>query len=638
MRMKPGQILVLILLGLFCGALRAENQLPAGPDSLALARCENLFARIKGLLRFPSEHEAIISKADSLIVLARQAGSVKYLGRALYAKGASEAAGENREVGLNTLQTATRFLEVSKDSFYLSKVYYSTAAVEFLMEELEQAQRDVERSIMVARLVKDSLGLTLSLNVMALIQKELGNYEIAIDYLKGGLDDVGGRLRYYLLQNLGLVYKKMEKYGAAKSCFSEVAAYYEENGLNAELRIALNNLATVELRMENPGKAIEHLRKAEAMGDLNKPTRLEGLLQINLGVARQRLGRYREAVNNFVEARSILGRLKERSNLGKAMENEAECRFLLGEYQVAYELLDSAKIIGDSLQDLSRVETIAELEQKYRQETQKQRIADLKKENTMILDRNEAIATSARNQRITLILLVVILATLALLGFVLFRLQRTRYQRRTEADKQLLLRQQIKPHFIFNAMNSIQHFLVHDQKKEGLLYLGKFGTLLRLILNNSENDLVPVSEELRLIRHYLEMEQIRINHKFDYKIEIEEGIEVDDLYMPGMVLQVLAENAIWHGIAPGEGQGLIRVSVRNREGNVEVSVQDNGIGLVKSRAKKSGSRRSFGLELVRKRIKRVNWDKVTFLFRLEEEKEANGEVKGTLARIIFKGK
>lgn len=644
MRRITGKILILMLtvMGLHSSAQSQKNA-PASSQASGqippeLAVCDSLSDLIETISRNAGSEPEVQILADLLIEEAGKVGSLKYMGRGYYAKSRTIGVGENRQEALQLMHTAARLLEAGQDSSYLPKALYSTAAIEYLVEDLESAQRDAVKAIAAAEASHDTTVFMVSVNIVALIQKELGNYQAAIDYLEPNLERVGTRGKYYLMQNLGVIYKEMGEWEKAKSSFSQVAIYYEKIGLTSELALTLNNLGTVSLRTNDPQKALDYLEKAlNLAGDRASP-RMKGLIRMNRGVAYRDLGNCRLAVKDFEVAKKILGQVNERKNLAVALENEAECRFQLGQAELAYQLLDSAKVIGDSLADISRTESIAELEQKYRQESQKQRIEDLKKENAIVLERNDAIAESVRNQRITLVLLLVVIGMLAILGIVLFRLQRIRYKRRTESDKQLLLRQQIKPHFIFNAMNSIQHFLVHDRKKEGLIYLGKFGELLRSILKNSENDLVSIAEELKLIRYYLDMEQVRTNDKFDYEVKVEPGIEVEELYMPGMILQMLVENAIWHGVAQKEGRGLIEVRVRKSNGKVEVVVRDDGVGLFYNRPGKNLPRKSFGLDLVRQRIKRLSWNKVSFLFSLEEEKDSAGATRGTLARIIIQGK
>lgn len=630
-------ISILFWWGLIATNASAQSKVEVLPlEKKLLQECDSLFQRLQNVTGARREPAAIEALADSLIQKGKEAASLKYIGLGLYKKGICLGNSDRREEALELMQSAIQCFEAVQDSEFIPKSYYSKGAMLLQMERLAEATLAIEKSIETSRMVQDTNGYMFSLNIMALIQRDLGNYQVAIDYLKEGMEVTGERGKYYLMQNLGIVYKEMEEYDLARECFQQVADFHERKGSPMSQAYALTNLATVSIREEDPETALVYLKQAEKTAPPSTPERFYAVLLSNSGSSKAMLGRCNEALPDLKRAREIYSRLGNRKKFAVAMGTEAECLFETGNYKLAFELMDSSKFIADSLADLNRTTAIADLEQKYRQKDQKQRIEDLEKENNLILERNKAYEESLRNQRLALFLLIAFLLLIAVLAFVLVRLQKVRFMQRTESERQQLLRQQIKPHFIFNALNSVQHFLLHDRKKEGLLYLGKLGKLLRLILTNSEEDLVSVKDELDLIRHYLEMEQVRTNHKFEFRIESESGVDTSSMYMPGMVLQVLAENAIWHGIAKRDEPGEIVVFFHCNREKTEIGVRDNGPGL-QAKVKPREGHKSLGLELVKRRIQRVFWKRVSFSFSLEEINSEVGKVEGTVARISFIG-
>ena len=113
-------------------------------------------------------------------------------------------------------------------------------------------------------------------------------------------------------------------------------------------------------------------------------------------------------------------------------------------------------------------------------------------------------------------------------------------------DRRTALRGQMNPHFIFNSLNSIQHFITIRDKEEALNYLSKFSKLIRKILENSREDTVSISNELQLLELYVQLEQLRFNNKFDYHISIDQKIDVENLEIPPLLIQPYIENAILH--------------------------------------------------------------------------------------------
>lgn len=141
------------------------------------------------------------------------------------------------------------------------------------------------------------------------------------------------------------------------------------------------------------------------------------------------------------------------------------------------------------------------------------------------------------------------------------------------------LKAQMDPHFIFNALNSIQHFVVQREAKEALDYLAKFSKLIRQVLENSVNETVTVADELKALTHYLDLERLRFNGAFSYEIDVDEDLDVYTTEIPPMLLQPYAENAILHGLRhKTNGPGRLTIHLMNQVSHLLCVVADNGIG------------------------------------------------------------
>ena len=118
------------------------------------------------------------------------------------------------------------------------------------------------------------------------------------------------------------------------------------------------------------------------------------------------------------------------------------------------------------------------------------------------------------------------------------------------------LRTQMNPHFIFNALNSVNNFIAKSDERSANRFLSEFSVLMRSVLENSEEDFIPLSQELELLELYVKLEHSRFADKFDYKIEIDPSIDVEAFQIPPMLLQPYIENAIWHGLRYKEEKRL----------------------------------------------------------------------------------
>lgn len=629
MRFIPAFILIGILVSAPFGGFGAS-------DSLFHKRCEAIFEDALPLLSHRGGADNILLAADSLEKSALKAGALDYLGRAYYLRGVALSYQHETIPAMEDFRKALRCFESSRDSALMGRTYYSLAAHAYQNEELERAQKQAQKAMQIAQQQGDTVLRANSLNLFALVQKALGNYQTAIDYLEQSSEGIGIHHRIKLLQNLGVIYKDLEQFDDAERCFLQIVQFLADTPDHPSFPIALNNLATVKLRQGQAEKALIHLQQARnALGDRPSP-RLLVLLDLNQGYAYAETGNCKAALPYYRKARAALEGSGRKQDLVTALENEAACLRDLGQAALAYDLLQRSQNIQDSLEESAHREAVAKMEQEFRQAEQRQRIERLEEHNRLILEREAASRHALRNQRFILILLAILLLLFIFIGILVNRVQKSRLLAQNEAGKQQLLRQQIKPHFIFNALNSVQHFLIHDRKKEAMSYLGKFGALLRLILHNAEKDLVSVAEEFQLLRKYLEMEQVRASYKFDFEINVDAGINPENVLMPGMVLQVIAENAIWHGASKSAGKGMIRVGLRKAGDAFVVSVEDNGPGLPKD--EKSGSlHKSLGLSLVRNRLERSSKKGLSFGFELENTTGDGGNVLGTQARIFLRG-
>jgi tetratricopeptide (TPR) repeat protein len=172
------------------------------------------------------------------------------------------------------------------------------------------------------------------------------------------------------------------------------------------------------------------------------------------------------------------------------------------------------------------------------------------------------------------------------------------------------LRREMNPHFIFNSLNSINQFIANNNELEANQYLTKFSTLMRRVMENSKEDFVLFAKEVELLKNYLELEKSRFPDKFDFAINLDEELLVDEhLYIPGMLVQPHLENAIWHGLRYSKDKGLLQLSFDRKVTGMEIIIEDNGIGIAESKRTKTEnqkSRNGRGITNTMERIKILN--------------------------------
>ncbi|RYC50466.1 histidine kinase [Flagellimonas olearia] len=172
------------------------------------------------------------------------------------------------------------------------------------------------------------------------------------------------------------------------------------------------------------------------------------------------------------------------------------------------------------------------------------------------------------------------------------------------------LRTQMNPHFIFNALNSVNNYIAKSDERSANRFLSEFSVLMRSVLENSEEDFIPLSKELELLELYVKLEHSRFMDKFDYEIEVDKKVDVEAFQIPPMLLQPYIENAIWHGLRYKEDKGFLKIAVQQLGNDLlEITIVDNGIGRKKSAELKTNNQKkqkSKGMGNIKKRIHILN--------------------------------
>ncbi len=235
---------------------------------------------------------------------------------------------------------------------------------------------------------------------------------------------------------------------------------------------------------------------------------------------------------------------------------------------------------------------------------------------------------------------------LALIFSIRFRIRRIklREKRKTELNKKIAniesqaLRAQMNPHFIFNTLSSIQHYISNNDTDAALKYLSKFAKLMRRIMDNSKQQMISVAEEINALELYLELETMRFDKKFIYSISVDK--EIDQTYdrIPSMLIQPYVENAILHGLLPLEGNGRITITMEKQDDTILCTIEDNGIGREKSMEFKKNrvqQHKSMGMSITKERLNILNSSLNSNINAEIIDLFENGKASGTKIRLII---
>jgi tetratricopeptide (TPR) repeat protein len=184
------------------------------------------------------------------------------------------------------------------------------------------------------------------------------------------------------------------------------------------------------------------------------------------------------------------------------------------------------------------------------------------------------------------------------------------YKQKIAETEMQALQAQMNPHFFFNSLNSIENFIMQNEKKLASDYLNKFARFIRSILDSSNNDLIELNKDLESLQLYIDLEQLRFNNKFRYCCQVDPQLIQGEFHVPALLVQPFLENAINHGIGPSERQDLkITLKVMLKNIRIHYIIEDNGIGRDQSKVYNQLNKpfhKSVGMKLTQDRINIFN--------------------------------
>ena len=428
-----------------------------------------------------------------------------------------------------------------------------------------------------------------------------------------------------IYNGLGGVAQQRLQYEKALAYYDTLKIFCEENGFNQGINTALINSALIYQEQGEYETALELVVESDAYADqtmydsifsdnckadlylsLDKP-----LLALNLA-----LKNINRPELDFYSAERL-----------KSLKFLYEANFRLKNFDEAYRWNDSLHVYQDSIRSQDVRTAIADLEMQYQTEKKEQQIALLQAENLI-----------RQQERIVYLAVSVVLLLLFAVGALLY------FKNKRENDlhliqlRQQLLRSQMNPHFLFNALGSIQNFMYKNETKKAASYLGNFARLTRSILEQSAEEFILLSDEVELLKNYLELEQIRGKNNFTYTIDVDKNIDTEFVKIPPMLVQPFVENAVKHGLRNIDYAGDLVLSFNEVEDDLHVVVRDNGCGINKQikNKKESKAHRSMSMEIFRERqVVLSKKYKKEIRFFITDLSETDSLQRGTEVKIII---
>lgn len=505
----------------------------------------------------------------------------------------------------------------------------------------DQALSHINNAIEIARTVNDTTSLADVLNSMGNLYKDMGLFKNAIDrYFEalGLWEEIGdstglsiaygsiGLMYYYqndyeealeynfkklsIVQSKGELWEESKTYNTLANIYNaraqhDSALWFNRKALdlNKEMNYrsglvaAFHNMAFTLLMKSEIDSAYFYGHKAvELARSINDPL-LDNAL-VTLGKIYRAREDYPAALQHVLEAYRMGKKQKRPLVISEAAALVSDLYNLTGRKDLAYNYLKEFHQINDSLKNDVFHKKITRLDLQYEYD-KKQEAAEFSRMQERLLQESRI-----SRQELFLKGLLIMVLLLVIIAALYIRHSRFRARYARMDFEQRLLRAQMNPHFIFNALCAVQEFILAGKPRLANAFLTKIARLMRNILDHTRQEYVPLDQEIETLKLYLEVQQMRFDTTFEYHFSVDEAIDPENFLVPPMLAQPCVENSIEHGLLPGKEKGHLRISYLLKNDLLMLEVTDDGVGREQAARNPGGNmkKNSLSTSLTEKRL------------------------------------
>lgn len=460
------------------------------------------------------------------------------------------------------LESALTIAQEAEDGRSIAAVYQSLGRLHYYQRQLERAQEYYQEGVVIARAADDQLMLSKLFNGMALLAAEdesapgMATLELAKIWCDSALASAkrvhDERQIASIHINTALVLMHAQQFARSRLHTDSALIIAETNGDSLNIVHAYENRGQMALRDNEPRSMCGYCEQMLDYGERHNMLRLK---------------------------RDALRCLQDAYRLG-------------GRWQEAYLTLLRYQSLRDSLYNASSRETI--LTRSLRAESERRSLADGRAHLTEM--------RRVRNEWLTIVGIAILMTMAGVFLLLLERKRRVDKAARTAAELEIkALRAQMNPHFLFNALNSINDHILDNDTEVASDYLVRFSRLMRHVLEMSRLNEVPLQREVEVIGLYVDLERMRLKERFTYTLTVAPEMDMMLVMVPPMILQPFVENAIWHGLSRKAGAGHLLIDVAIANGALRIAIEDDGAGRPDTMPTNEGHR-SLGTTITKERL------------------------------------
>ena len=612
-----------------------------------------------------------IARAREAIDLAKELNATERLPIAYNHLGVNYLSKGEDTLALTTMEESLALYKKTENELGMARLYNNLALIYYNFTDYSTALEYHDKALVIFEKLDHKLGKINSFINSGVVYLSLANYPQALESFLNAerlASPTDSMMRSNIATNIGLVYKNQKDYDKSLEYQNTAFHLFQGMGNRQGTANALGNIATLYDLRGDPHKALSYYEKAleinQGIGDMR---RIAGDYT-NMGVVYSGLSDYANALRYLKLGLEYYGKTGDKPNmsiafleLSLALKRGSNGDLTSNGFTPSHrsqqvmdyqrEGLKLAEESGSLLRKSAAWEVLSETyrermdyknaleayqthiqfrdsiynEEREREIIQKQAQFDYEKKEALLTAGfeqenllNLAELSRQRTLKNSVLAGLLFLLIAASAGYHLYKKKRDAEEKQRESEFNAMvaevemkaLRSQMNPHFIFNSLNSIAYFILRNDTHAADYYLSKFSKLIRMILENSDNKEISLSDDLGILKIYMELEAMRMAKKFSFDIEVDESIDPEATLVPPLLLQPFVENSIWHGISRLSEEGKIKIMVKKEGDLIHLIIEDNGVGRVEAArwSKKENAKTpvSMGIRITQDRINIIN--------------------------------
>ncbi|MEA1874982.1 MAG: tetratricopeptide repeat protein, partial [Bacteroidota bacterium] len=559
-----------------------------------------------------------INKTKNLLlsgIIAISANDIASCGLSCYQRGEVKSARDFFIIAKN---------EFSKlnDSIEIGRMQSNIAVTLELEGKYDLAVENYHQALDIFIKMRDKNSESMVYNNLGVVFQEMQEKEKALKYHKLAfkskqslMDTIGVASSY---NNLGVQYEEnTNQLDSALYYYQKSLDIYRLFDMDSYEAQLLSNIASIYIQTNKIPEAIEILQDAAQQAEQIDNKLLKVRIYKNAALAHLKTNNLTEAEYYTKKGLAISKSQNDINQQVKLLSIKAELHEKKHEYTNCIATLREKEQLKDSLQNTKLNEAISKQEVLF----------DTKQKAQQIETAEQALMFSnfqLNRQKNLMILTIFSFLLIALIVLLLVYRSRLKAKNRQITLENKMLRSQMSPHFMFNALSAIHNYILEHESMESMIYLLDFSKLMRNILDASRAEEISIEKEIEILTSYLKLQQLRFSNKFEYKIIIDDKIDIENTNIPPMLLQPFIENAIEHGMRklPETKKGLIQLSIKKTADILKLQVSNNGPGFSTKQNSEKPKYISHAINITKERIRAINHDKT---FKIQQQITKNSE-------------